>query len=170
MKGFVKTYFKALQIIDMIFGVIMCITVAGLIFGIPLIIGSKKFGKAYEASERELIDMRGNLLGWGIFNALMFAATLIGLIVILCFVFAVNSEIKKMEASVVRGEEVKEVSIGQSIKEGAKKTVDGTKEVFGIKSKLERQKDELQKLNAMKEEGFLTEEEYSAKRKQILEI
>ena len=75
-----------------------------------------------------------------------------------------------MEASVVRGEEVKEVSIGQSIKEGAKKTVDGTKEVFGIKSKLERQKDELQKLNAMKEEGLLTEEEYSAKRKQILEI
>ena len=170
MKGFVRSYFKVMQVIDMIIGIIMCITIGGLIFGIPLIISSKKFGKAYKASDQELIQMRGNLFGWGIFNAVILIGSIIGFIIVLCLVCSVNNEIKRYEASLVNGEEFKQASIGQIVKDGAKKTVEDTKEVFGIKSKLDKQQEQLQKLGKMKADGLITEEEYNAVRKKILEI
>lgn len=139
---------------------------------------SSKFKKARNYSNAELIAERKSLLGWGIFSAIMLAPSILGLVIILIFTILVNNYILDLE----RDEENKESetfgevlgnsarSAGNVIKDGAKATVDGTKEVFGIKSEMQKQKEQLEELKSWKDEGFLTEEEYNLKRRQILNI
>lgn len=169
-------YFTVAWIISLILGIIFTITIAGAILGIPLIIASTKFNSARKMNDEELVKNRGNLFGWGIFLAIVLAPSIIGLIVILIFVFMVNNYIKNLEngdmekANKGFGETVKEGASKtlSGVKEGASKTWSGFKETFGIKSKLEKQKDQLAELQKMKEDGIINEEEYEAKRKQIL--
>lgn len=167
MRKLTKVYFKVAQILALIIGIIYCITLVGAIFGVPLIIAGNKFGKYYSMTDEELVYNRGSIMGWGIFLAIMLAPTIILLIVVLVLVFMVNSHIKSIEEGNV---EKSNRTFGQAVSDGASSVWNGTKKTFNIKSKLEKQKDQLDKLTEMKEAGIITEEEYQAKRKQILDI
>lgn len=162
MKNF---YFTTAWIVSMVLGIIFSITIAGLILGIPLLISSSKFNRARKMTDEELVENRGNLLGWGIFLSIVLAPTILGLIVCLIFVFMVNNYITNIEQGNV---EATEKSFGETVKDGTSKAWGGLKETFGFKSKLEKQKDELNELQKMKDEGIISDEEYEAKRKQIL--
>ena len=165
MKQMKNIYFTIAWIISLIMGIVFCITFVGAIFGIPLLIASSKFNKARKMSDEDLVKNRANLLGWGIFLAIVLSPTIILLIVMLILVIMVNSYIKDLEAG--RIEEANK-SFGQAVKDGASKTWTGTKEVFGVKSALEKQKAQLAELQQMREDGIISAEEYEAKRKQIL--
>ena len=165
MKQMKNIYFTVAWIISLILGILFCITFVGAIFGIPLLIAASKFNKARKMLDEELISHRGNLFGWGIFLAIVLSPTIIGLIVLLIFVIMVNNYIKNLEEGKL---EEANKSFGQTVKDGASKTWGGVKETFGIKSKLEKQKDQIAELQKLKDDGVITEEEYEAKRKQIL--
>lgn len=165
MKQMKNIYFTTAWIVSLVIGIIFSITIAGLILGIPLLIASSKFNRARKMTDDELIENRGNLFGWGIFLAIILTPSILGLIVALIFVFMVNNYISNLEQGNV---EATEKSFGETVKDGTSKAWGGIKETFGFKSKLEKQKDELNELQKMKEDGIITEEEYEAKRKQIL--
>ncbi len=165
MKQMKNIYFTTAWIISLILGILFCITVVGAIFGVPLLIAASKFNVARKMSDEELVKNRSNLFGWGIFLAIVLSPTIIGLIVLLILVIMVNNYINNLEQGNL---EEANKSFGQTIKEGTSKTWTGIKEAFGVKSKLEKQKDQIAELQKMKEEGIITEEEYEAKRKQIL--
>lgn len=77
----------------------------------------------------------------------------------------VNNYIRDLEAGNV---EKTEKGFGETLQDGVSKTWDGLKETFKGRTNLDKQKDELIKLKQLKDEGIITEEEYEAKRKQIL--
>ena len=165
MKQMKNVYFTVGWIFSLILGIIFTITVVGAIVGVPLIIGAQKFNKARTMTDEELVKNRANLLGWGIFLSIILAPTVIGLIVVIICVLMVNNYIKNLEEGKV---EEANKGFGETVKEGTTKFIGGVKETFGIKSKLDKEKDKLLELKKMKEEGLITEEEYEAKRKQIL--
>lgn len=167
MQSTAKFYFKAMKILDMIIGIIYCITIVGMIFGIPLIIASKRFGKASQLESDYLVEHRGGLLGWGIFSAIAFAPSVIGFIVIIVLAISANNYIKNLESGDI---EKANRTFGEAVKEGTSKAWNGTKEAFGVKSELDAQCEQLTKLKQMYENGILTEEEYNLKRKSILGI
>lgn len=97
MKNFSRIYFKVSQIIDIIIAVIFAITIVGIIFAIPFFFAAKRFKKGYDATDKELIKMKGKLLGWGIFNAIALAPSVLDMIaIIICAVIA-NDCIKDVE-------------------------------------------------------------------------
>lgn len=176
MRDLTKTYFNVAYIIALVVGIIYSLTIAGLVFGIPLFMAAKRFKRAKDMSDADLVKNRSSLFGWGIFTSIVMAPTVLGLIIMLIFVIIVNNQIKNIEAGAT---EKTEKSFEQTVKEGASNTWDavksGTKsvwndlkETFGSKSELEKQEEELEKLKKMKEDGIITEEEYEIKRKQIL--
>lgn len=162
-----KTYFTVAWIVSLVAAIIYSVTIIGLILGIPLFIAMSKFKAAQEMEDSQLVENRKNLLGWGIFLSIVLAPTFIGLIVILVFVLMVNNQIKNIEEG---NKEKTEKSFGTTVKEGTKKAWEGLKETFSSKSDLQKEKDQLAELDKMKEEGIISEEEYNAKRKQILKI
>ena len=165
MKQMKNIYLTTVWIISLIVGILLCITIVGAILGIPLIIASSKFNNARNMTDEELIKNRSSLFGWGIFLAIVLAPSIIGLVVVLIFVFMVNDYIKNLEAG---NTEATDKGFGETVKEGTNKAWNGLKDTFKGKSKLEKQKDQLSELQQMKDEGVITEEEYEAKRKQIL--
>ena len=165
MKQMKNIYFTAAWIISLVLGILFSITLIGLVIGIPLFIASSKFKKANNMTDEELINNRGKLLGWGIFLSIVLTPSIFGLIIALIFVFMVNGYIKDLE---VGNKDKTERGFGETVKEGASKTWNNIKETLNVKSQLDKEKDALIKLQQMKEEGIITEEEYEAKRKQIL--
>ena len=167
MKEMKNTYFTVAWIVSMVVGIIYCVTVIGAVIGVPLLIGMGKFNEARTMTDEELVKNRGSLFGWGIFASIALAPTIIGLIVLLIFVVMVNNYIKNIEEG--KTEETSK-GFGQTVKEGSSKVWNGIKEVFKPKSDIEKQQEELEKLNKLKEQNLITEEEYQQKRKQILGI
>lgn len=165
MKQMKNAYFTTGRIISLILGILFTITFIGAIIGIPLLICSKKFKNARNMSDEELIKNRGNLFGWGIFLMIILAPTILGLIIILPFVIMVNNYIKNLEEG---NYEKANKGFGETVKESTGKVWNGLKDTFKVKSKLQKQKDQIAELQKMKEDGFITEEEFDAKRKQIL--
>lgn len=165
MKEMKDIYFVVMRVIALIFGIIACITIIGAIIGIPLIIGSNKFGEAVKMSDEQLVQNRGAILGWGIFMAIVLAPTFIGLILILICACLVDSYIK----NIAEGNSAKnEKSFKETIVEGSNNAIRGIKSTFSAPSDLDKQKSELQKLEKMKEDGIITSEEYETLRKKIL--
>ena len=173
-----KNYFTVAYFVALIFGILFALTIAGIIFAIPLFMAAKRFKKAKDMSDEELVANRGSLFGWGIFTSIMLAPTFIGFIIMLIFVILVNNQIKNIELG---NTEKTEKPFEETVKEGASKTwetvVSGSKtawndikDAFAKKTDIEKQKEELEQLNKMKEEGIINEEEYEIKRKQILGI
>ena len=162
MKEASKIYFTAAWIVSLVVGILYSITFIGLLFGIPLFIASGKFNKAKDMTDEDLIKNRGNLFGWGVFLAIVLAPTVLGLIAALIFITLVNNYIVELEKGNV---EVKDKSFGQTLVDSAKSVVGGAKEASG-----ETLEQKLEELNKLKEKGVITEEEYQAKRKQILNI
>lgn len=58
-------------IIGMIVGILACITIIGLILGIPLIIGARKYLDWAKLSNEDLAKEKDNLLIWGIVFAIL---------------------------------------------------------------------------------------------------
>jgi len=134
-------------------------------FSIFLIKASKLFIKAKSMTDEELIENRKKILGYGIFLTVLYGATLLGLIALIICMVLTNNFIKKLENG-----EYKESteSFGTKIKNGSKKVVEGAKDVFGIKSKSEKLRESIEELKALKDEGIITEEEYNAKRSDLV--
>lgn len=165
MKEASKIYFTVAWIVAMITGAIYSLTIVGLIIGIPLFIGGSKFNYARGMSDDLLVKNRSTLLGWGVFFAVVLAPTVIGTIVVLVLALLVNDYIKNLEKG---NYSMANRSFGESLKEGTASAWRETKEVFSGKSDLEKERERLEELKKMKDEGVITEEEYEAKRKKIL--
>ena len=167
MKEMKNTYFTVAWIVSMVVGILYCITIIGALIGVPLLIGMNKFNQARTMTDEELIKNRGSLFGWGIFASIALAPTIIGVAILLIFVIMVNNYIKGLEEG--KTEETNK-GFGETVKEGSTKLWNGIKDVFKPKSELDKQQEELEKLDKMKQQGQLTEEEYQLKRKQILKL
>ena len=134
MRKFAQIYFKVIEIVDLILAILFAITIAGIIFAIPLFLSYKKFKAAGTMTDAELIESKGSLLGWGIFNAIILSPTVFLLIVEIILVIMVNGFIDNLK----QGKYAEaEKSFGQTIKDGSKKAFEGTKDFFGIKDKNE---------------------------------
>ena len=168
MSDFSRTYFKVMDVLCLIFGILLCCTIVGAIFGIPLIIGHTKFKEASEETDpRKLVEMKGALFGWGIFFAIVMSASIIGLVIVIICVVRVNQELEEL------GRQINSNSTFQQQNQQStevKNFVQETKEAFGIKSKIERQKEKLEEIAQLKDQGIITEEEYQAMRKKVLDI
>lgn len=166
MRNFAKTYFKIIEIVDLIFAILFAITIAGIIFAIPFYFAYKKFKAAGNMTDAQLIESKGSIMGWGIFNAIIFSPTIIFLIVELILVFMVNGFIDNLEQGKYKEAEK---SFGETVKDGAKNAYEGTKDFFGIKDKNEKLAEDLSNLQTLKDNGILTEEEYNFKRQAIID-
>lgn len=165
MKNFTRGYFTTMRILDLIAGILFCISLAGLILGVPLIISSIKFKNFRKMTDEELVSAKGKVLGWGIFNMIIFAPTILGFLIMLIIVVAVNNYISNLQ----KGDHAKaDRSFGETIKYGAKNLVQGTKDVIGIKSNSEKLKKNIDELKMLKEQGIITEEEFNKKRSELI--
>ncbi len=168
MKSAVGVYFTVERIVALVIGILLCITIFGAIIGVPLIIASNRFGEASKMTDEQLVQKRGNLLGWGVFTAIVFAPTIIGLILLLCLTMMVDNYIKNIELGNV---DQNQKSFAETVEMEASNAWNGLKNTFSNnRSDLDKQKAELQKLEAMREEGLITADEYDALRKKILGI
>ena len=168
MKSTVQLYFTVARILSLVVGILFCITVIGAIIGVPLIIASNKFKEASVMTDAELVKNRGSLLGWGIFVAIVFSPTFLGLIVLLLFAILVDNYIKNIELGQTAKNEATFVEVVES---GANTAWNEVKNTFsGKKTNIDKQREELEKLDKMREEGLITREEYEAMRKKILDI
>ena len=62
-----KALLKAAGIIGIVLGIICCLTIIGIIFGIPMIIGGYTFYNYSNMEESEIINNKSTILGWSIF-------------------------------------------------------------------------------------------------------
>ena len=157
-KDGVKVYFAIAQIATIFVGIVCCITIIGLILGIPLLIASGRFGDAKNMNDAELINNRVSLKSWGIVVAILLSATIVGLIVMLVLVFAADNYIRNLDNN--------KENDHTSFKEGVSTLYANTKEDL-YAAKIKGELDALQKLL---DNGIITKKEYDAKRKQILDI
>lgn len=155
MKDVAKTYFLVAWIVSLVLGILYTITLIGVIFGIPLFVCAKRFKRATKMSDADLITNRKSLLGWGIFLAVILSPTVLGLIIAIVLVILVNSYIEDLEKGDLQAANR---SFGATVKEETQKILGNNLE------------EKLLELDRLKEKGVITEEEYEAKRKQILGI
>lgn len=62
-----KTLLKIAGIIGIILGIVNCIFIIGLLWGIPMIIGGYKFYQISQLNDNEIIKYQSTILGWSIF-------------------------------------------------------------------------------------------------------
>jgi len=76
-----KALLKASGIIAVVIGIISCLTIVGLLWGIPLIIGGYKFNEYAQLEDSEVINYKSSILGWSIFFIFFsFISAILGLI------------------------------------------------------------------------------------------
>lgn len=61
-----KTLLKVSGIISIVLGVLACITIVGVIIGIPLIIGGNKLREYSLLSDKEILEKKSSILIWTI--------------------------------------------------------------------------------------------------------
>lgn len=84
-----STYFKVSKVISIIVGVILCFTIIGIIFAVPLFIAASKFSEWTYLSDDELLSHKDSIIIWSILcSALAFPIGLISLVP----VFNLNSQ------------------------------------------------------------------------------
>ena len=62
-----KILLKAAGIIGIIFGALACLTIIGIIFGIPMIIGGYYLYNYSNMDDSEIINYKNSIFGWSIF-------------------------------------------------------------------------------------------------------
>lgn len=62
-----KILLKIAGIIGIVFGALSCLTIIGLLWGIPMIIGGYIFYEYSNKSDEEIINHQSTILGWSIF-------------------------------------------------------------------------------------------------------
>lgn len=129
--------------------------IAFLAIMIALIFASMTFKDAIKLNEQELVSERRSLYGYGIFTAITFAPTILGLIAMFVFIIYTNDHILELQKEYPPIEEHKT--------KFPKKKLRLDK---NTKTLMER----LEILKEMKEQGLITEEEYLTKKKDLLEM
>jgi len=61
-----SSWFRIIGIFGLIFGIVNCFTIIGLIVGIPTIIGSIKFNKMANMTENEIIANKSSVITWSV--------------------------------------------------------------------------------------------------------
>ena len=61
-----KTLLKVSGIISIVLGVLACITIVGVIIGVPLIIGGNKLREYSLLSDKEILEKKSSILIWTI--------------------------------------------------------------------------------------------------------
>lgn len=62
-----KALLKAAGIIGIVLGIVSCLFIVGLIWGIPMIIGGYKLYDYSNMPDTEVINYKSSILGWSIF-------------------------------------------------------------------------------------------------------
>lgn len=134
-----------MRILMLIVGILLCVTIIGLIFGIPMIIGSNAMGRAENYSQKQLKENNTTLLVWGIlFGVCTLPA---GAVAIVFAVFTYNT-INEMGST--------------------KKESENSNNSTHTNNDIDRIKQELEDLERMRENGIISEEEYQSLRNRII--
>ena len=76
-----KALLKAAGIIGIVFGILSCFTIIGIIWGVPMIIGGYKLYDYSNMDDKEIINYKSSILGWSIFFVIFsLIAGILGLI------------------------------------------------------------------------------------------
>lgn len=76
-----KALLKASGIIAIVFGIVCSLTIIGLLWGVPLIIGGYKFNEYSALEDVEILQHKSGILGWSIFFIFFsFISGILGLI------------------------------------------------------------------------------------------
>ncbi len=76
-----KTIYKVTGYLALVIGIFYCITIIGIIVGIPLIIGASIFLDYAKMSDEDLVKHKNSILGWSIvFLLLAFIPGILGII------------------------------------------------------------------------------------------
>lgn len=171
-----RNYCQVIYIVYLIIGILYTITIIGAVVGIPLIMGANKFKSAKEKPIDQVLPMRNSLFVWGIVFGILTipvgALTIYFAVKANSFLEAVaqnNPELalsSSAQNQAGNNGQVQEKSFGQNVKDFSKKTVEGVKGTFGIKSKSQK----LEELKKLFDEGTITKDEYDALRKKVLGI
>lgn len=81
MKNKNYIFLKISGVLGVVFGIIYCITIVGIIVGVPLIIGATKFFSLAKQTDEELQNQKDTVLVWGIvFTIIIFPLGALALI------------------------------------------------------------------------------------------
>lgn len=92
-----KSLLKIAGIIALVFGIICCCTIVGVIVGVPLIIGGIKVKDYSEMSDEEILKNKDALLIWSI--VFMFLCTVSGILALLYYLNLDNPTLFKSHPS-----------------------------------------------------------------------
>ena len=126
-----------------IFGILACITIVGLIIGIPMIMGAKKYMDWSKISDEELLNEKPSMLGWTIFFCIFTFP--FGLVALIPYF--------NLEGGVDRA---------------ATGAVQGVKGAFAKKDPMQEKIDKIEKLAALKEKGLIDEDDFKVAKAKIL--
>ena len=104
-----KTFLKIAGIIATIIGVFYCITIIGLIIGIPLVIGGLKFMSYADSDDNYIYSERNSILGWSIFF-LIFGFIISGVLGLLFYFSIIGIVINKSDNKKSYIDEIKELN------------------------------------------------------------
>lgn len=170
-----RNYCYVIYIIYLVVGVLCCLSIVGAIIGIPFILGAMKFKDAKDMPMAQILPMKSSLFIWGIvfgiFTLPVGALTIIFAVKANSFLEAVaannpNMQVPGAAQNMAGNSEVQGKNFGESVKDFSKKTVEGVKDTFGIKSKSQK----LEELKKLYDGGTITKDEYDALRKKVLGI
>ena len=130
-------------ILGLVTGILACLTLLGIVIGIPLIIGATKYFEWAKLSNDELAKQQNELMIWGVvFTILMFP---IGAIALFPPLMMSQNNFNKTE-------------------ETSKKEFQQTNATSSKKTKLER----ITELSELKEKGLIDETDFEIAKKKIL--
>lgn len=92
-----KDLLNVAGLIAFILGILCCITIVGVIIGVPMIIGGNKLREMSKMSDEELIKNKETLLIWTI--VLLLICTISGVIALIVYLSIDNPELFKTKTS-----------------------------------------------------------------------
>ena len=132
-----------MAILGFVMGILYSITIIGLIIGIPMIMGAKKYLDWAKMTDEELLSVKQSILGWAIFFSIFLFP--LGLLSLIPY-FNLNGE----ASAAARG------------------AVDGVRNAVSKKDPMQEKIEKIQKLAELKEKGLIDEEDFKAAKSKIL--
>ncbi|MCK9575942.1 MAG: SHOCT domain-containing protein [Clostridia bacterium] len=133
------TWLMLVAILGYIIGVIACVTVIGLIIGIPMIIGANRYAYWAKMSDEALQNEAQSMFGWTIFFCIF--AFPFGLVALIPYL---NLDADKID------------------------TVENVKYTVSKKDPMQEKIDKIEKLAALKEKGLIDEDDFKVAKAKIL--
>ncbi|MDD4275815.1 MAG: DUF5362 family protein [Clostridia bacterium] len=133
------TWLMLVAILGYIIGVIACVTIIGLIIGIPMIIGANRYAYWAKMSDEALQNEAQSMFGWTIFFCIF--AFPFGLVALIPYL---NLDADKID------------------------TVENVKYTVSNKDPMQDKIDKIEKLAALKEKGLIDEDDFKVAKAKIL--